>query len=440
MEQQAETALTRPRRLERMLAGAMLLTLFVKVPGLSLFPILSAGFAVALLPVTVGQLKKSAILRVLYGACLLALASGLALSLWVPRHLGVPGDPGTVATVLGWLVVIPLIVSLGVWAASFFTFRTALLLVTIGGLFGAAASEGTGWKSSFGIYETLLVLALVSRMPVAVTRLVLIGSAVLSAVLDARSMAVISLLVLVSTFVTPSVRARFTTRPFRSTVVALIGLSAALDAALWAMRAGVLGAAIQARTLEQMQGGRSVLATGRQEWSATLQLFAHNPLGYGVATQVDGGIASAGDSAVKAAGGDYTASYFRVFVFGPRTDLHSMLADLWYHFGFGGVVFAGACALVLVLGLTKAFGQQAGLSALLVYAILGAAWDLLFSPMGNSDRLMVGMLAALAVGLAQNPAGKPGAADGDDRTDGVGQEFLGHKAGSRQSRVLAGEE
>jgi len=82
-------------------------------------------------------------------------------------------------------------------------------------------------------------------------------------------------------------------------------------------------------------------------------------------------------------------------VYRERTDLHSMLADMWFRFGVGGLIVCVILAIIFVSALPRALSFVRGLGAAALFIIIVGIWDLLFSPMGNSDRMIFGLLAAM---------------------------------------------
>ncbi|MDY7540926.1 hypothetical protein [Cryobacterium sp. 5B3] len=395
--------------LERLVARLFLVTLLVKLPGLSLFPAISLVLALAFFPVVIRPIRASRVTWFIAWTAIVAVVSGVFSSMIVTPTLGTPGDPITIAMMIAWIFSIPLTVGLGVWSAQRIGTVRSLRLVFFGALVSAIVIETPfGWKGSVGAFATLFALSLFAHAPVALTRLVLVGSAALSALNDARFMSVIAIVVLLSTFSNTRFASWVKRAPFRAMVLIFGGFALVAWGAISAMQSGLLGEDIQYRTLRQMSGGRSLIEAGRTEWAASLHLFSINPFGFGVGVQVNQGVASDAVSAVKAAGGDSTANYFRTWVFGQRVDLHSMTADLWYHFGIGGVLFAVACLVLLVVSVPRIFSSIRGAGAMGMFAVLTAVWDLIFSPMGNSDRLIAGLLAAAIFGIsAQRPSEWP---------------------------------
>jgi hypothetical protein len=376
-------------------ASLVALTLLVKIPGLSLFPALTLAIGLFLLPVIATALPRIRRLVFLVSASLIAIASGFLTLLSTTSDFGTRGSASTIATVVAWLMSVPIAVALGLWALSKLRLTTAVGLMATGGLIGTIATEiPLGWKGSLGVYATVLALTIVHRLPVSVARLVLAFSAALSAVSDARFLTLIALLAFVCTFRGSRMAERMRVHPVAWSLTLAGVVALVSQGAILAMKSGLLGGDVQARTIAQTANGRSLIESGRTEWAGSLHLFSVNPFGFGIGEITNSGVARDAIARVRIAGGDVTSDYFTVSVFGERVDLHSMTVDLWYHFGLGGLVFAFACLLLLGFSLPHAVRWGGAFGGAFVFMILVAAWDLVFSPMGNSDRLILGLVIA----------------------------------------------
>lgn len=400
-----------------LVAGIVALLLVFKVPGTTLFPVLSLVLGLVLAPIVFRRLTTFQTGRLLMPLAIVALLNGVVLRLTVAPTVGTSGSLVTAATLAAWLVAVPLGVGLGWWAKDHLRPSDFVRLVVLGGLMSALLIEQPfSWKGNTGVYITMLALALLPVQRVWLVRIVLTASALVSSVSDARFMSLIAIVVLISTFVGGRARAHIARHTLPWLVVIVVALITLAQAALWAMRSGLLGPAIAARTIAQTAGGRSIVEGSRTEWAATMHLFEVHPWGFGLGEITNGGIAREAIAHVQAVGGDYTAQYFVVDVFGQRVDLHSIVADLWYHFGVAGVLFAAVALVLLVGSLPKAIGLPAGSSALVLFAVFTGVWDLFFSPMPESDRLTLALLfgalttsghlaprAALEIGMASGP-------------------------------------
>lgn len=382
------------------IAASVAFLMFLRVPGLSLFSASGLLLSIALAPVVLPRLLTSKRLFVLLAASAAALIAGIVLVFVGSSQQGTPGTPATVTTVIAWLACIPMLLALGLWCVARLGLRNALILMSLGGVASAALTEVPfGWKGSLGVYTTIIVLAWGATRRPWVLRLMIVASAVASAAFDARSMVLFACLTLVATLTNTNLSRRIRRAPLRWAIV-LGGAALALaQLSLAAMKGGLLGTTVQARMLAQTANGRSLIEAGRTEWAGTLELMRQNPLGYGVGEHIGGGPARDAIAEIREAGGDVTASYFSLNVFGDRVDLHSMTADLWYHFGIAGLLLVCVMAVVLALGLPQAVQLRNGVGLASIFVILSAFWDLAFSPMANLDRLLLGLIAAAALGL-----------------------------------------
>ena len=383
-------------RLEKILASLFLLTLLLKVPGVSFIP-LSFLVGCALLPMTWKSVRDQRLLRWLFISAPLAILTGILVEIFSVPGLATAASVSSGVQTAVWVLGFPIIIGLGVWSLERIRPRTALILVTVGGLVGAVAvSHGFAWKGTVGIYVTALLLALFAKSRV-LTFLVLLASAVVSALSDARFMTIIALLALLTWFVSRETHDKMKRR--RGTIRLVVILLAAGIAGIWAMAAGVLGQSVAQRTLDQLSHPAFIVADARVEWAATAALFQNVPGGFGVSAVPSSALQNIGVTAVQAAGGDYRAPYFLNVVFGKRVDLHSMLADLWFHFSIGGVLVAFVILVILVSGLSHSPSSRKTIGLAGVYMVLVGMWDLLFSPMANNDRLMLAILCACLMAL-----------------------------------------
>jgi hypothetical protein len=387
-----------------------LLLLFVKVPGFTLLPAIAlpafalmvTGFFIPTLRVAKGTVS-------LLCAAAIAACSGLILRfIALEIHL-VTNSPTQLSMILLWVFAFPLLVVAGYWALERVdVFRG--VVVTFAG--AAAASilnaQEFSWKGNLGIFVTLVFLALAARK-LQLTRVILAGSAVANALSDSRTMALIAVIVLLCTYLTSTHLDWVRQNPKKSLFLITGGFLTMSLVMAQAMLSGLMGQDIRRRTLLQVSGGRDLITAGRTEWAASLELFKQSPLGFGAGVTPGGGMQTDAIDAVQLAGGDYSnAFYWTYSVFGERTDLHSTLANLWVHFSVGGVILAVAIATVFAAATPNAVGLIRNLGAWPLFAVLTGSWDLLFSPMGNSDRIIMALLAAaVLIYLHRNPSKAP---------------------------------
>lgn len=179
---------------------------------------------------------------------------------------------------------------------------------------------------------------------------------------------------------------------FASTIVAWLITQAAT--------AGMLGAYLEQRTREQLEGsGGNLILGGRPEWGAAIALWRQNPLGMGI------GVTPSSD--------DYWLAV-RSMPFSTRAqqdistvaasfqqgliNFHSTFWTFWGVYGAAGVLFA-----VLTLAYTShaamvasATLKSVGLRAAVILLMLSTIWDVLFSPM-VVPHLAIAIAAALHI-------------------------------------------
>jgi O-antigen ligase len=381
------------------LAHVLLLTALVQVPGAQSVA-MAAPIALCTLPVLLlseATIAKNVRLGIatLAGCALLLGCLLAALAHWSQEQLATIPEQMAVAA---WFAGAALTVVAVVWSMGRVTPRRGMGLLAWGALFTAALtwSETTEpWKFAAGVPVTLAALVAVSGRGRIVSSIILMASAAVSAVLDARSQVVFAAIGLLALLLPANVRRFGARRP----VLSIAGLSAcvvALSTGLfYAMSHGYLGTAIAERTNRQAIAGVNPLLGARTEWAASWVLFKDRPLGFGIGVGVDESVQNAAVAAAGAVGGDASGPYFRYVVFGARVDLHSIAVNSWFHFGLLGLMAAGAAVVVIVAAIYRLLVVKAmQLDAAMLFVMAAGLWHLLFSPSGNAPE------AAVAVGLA----------------------------------------
>lgn len=376
----------------------------------------SIGFlvAAALLPVWIFSLPRFRGIRLLLTLGMLAVASGIVLSL-----------TDTVRELQPWMLNIDSLRTLGflgavgvlLWARSCVgsaltaaAYGAGLLLnALIGGI-----HDTNPWKFSYSTPITILMLGLAARSTKRSWEIAVLGVlAVVSLSADSRSLtAMLSLTAVVVLW--QMRRGRWSQRRPRPWLAILfLGLvSLAVFQIMQALTLeGALGESAQQRSQAQIQNSGSILAGGRPEFGAALALIRHQPWGFGnglLATSQDVWIAKQGMSELNY---DPNNGYVEGYMFGLGYEVHSVLGDLWINFGILGAVFAlGVVGYCLYSAASQVSTRTA--SALVVFLSLQSGWNLLFSPiLGSSHTLFLALaMAALPVGV---PVGlRRGAAPG----------------------------
>jgi len=374
---------------ERFLAGAIMLLLVVHVPGFSLVPI--AVFPALFLAVPFFHSAPLAARR-LAAATAVALISG-AIVAGVTTSMG--NRTSSIAVwgpIVLWVICIPVLVAAAAWSLRRISVRVGVLLMLAGGI-ASSAIASFEWKGTLGIFATAFLLVLFAGR--GFMSFIALGAVlVLSATNDARSMAVAAAASLLVQWI---LRERRKPRGSvqRAVRIMVIGAVAA-GLAVWAMASGVAGQQVQARTLDQLEKANPLFGV-RAEWAATTALAESHPFGFGVGVAPSDSAIGEGILAVRAAGGDWTSRYFSNVVFGERVDLHSTLANLWFHFGIGGVVVAIVVGVILFRGVRDAADSARVFGMGGIFLMLMGIWDLFFSPMADVGRIIAAIAVAFAV-------------------------------------------
>jgi hypothetical protein len=357
---------------------------------------------VVLLPIWWPALRRFWGARPLVVVGLIAVASGLWLaSLSSADHAVTPG-----VLVEDTALLVGLVLGVGViaWA------RTLLKDWQVGLWFGLglvlAISPGTGqydvnpWKFGFALPVAIVVLALAARRGWRVVEvLALLALAGASAVNDARSGFALLGLAAVITAVQVGRRRPGRRRNPLLTVVVIAALGLAVyNVGLSLVLEGALGEGTQERSLEQIERSGSVFLGGRPELAATLALMAERPVGLGPGVGATLSEILAAKTGMAAINYDPNNGYVERYMFGARTELHSVFGDLWVTFGIPGLALAAMLLLLLLRSLAIGVATKSA-SALLVYASCVSLWNFFFGPLSTSVPVLL-----LAIGLGLHRA------------------------------------
>lgn len=400
--------LAMPARPPRLTQAVAAVSVAVTGAGIDLPQGLTAGLlvALALLPVWAPVAWASGGMR------LVAVFSGIALvsGLWLTELARGDHATSTGLALSTSLEVIAIVAGLGLllWAREVLGAGGLALLFGAGLLLGisttSALYESNPWRFGFSVPITVLVLALAARAGRPwlglVAALVFAG---LSVVTDARSSFSILLLTALAAGWQLWPR-RGGRRPSWVAVVLSIlggavviynfGQSLILD--------GVLGEATRARSLAQIETSGSLLLGGRPEIAATAALMADRPLGFGsgtVPTLSDILVAKTGMAAINYQPNN---NYVENYLFGGRFELHSIVGDLWAHFGIPGIALSAVLIVVILRAVALRIAERAA-SALVVYLGVKSLWNMLFSPLQTSALLLI-LLLAIALPDRRKPS------------------------------------
>lgn len=358
--------------------------------------------ALALIPIWLPVLRRYRFAPWFFGTGLLALAAGFWLSIDHAPEAGIVREEALGQSIL--LVTVLLSVAVILWARTVLgTWRVSLVFgigLALGILPLNAQFAENPWKFSFAFPVAVLTLVLAQRSRVlGLEILALLALGVISATHDFRSM--FGQLLLALAVVVVQVPLRRTGRT-GSTLRILIGLGLlaviVYNVGQGLILGGALGAETQARSIAQLDASGSLLVGGRPEIAATLALMAHSPFGFGIGTPLTADQLMVAKEGMAAVGYDPNNGYVEVFLFGGHVELHSVIGDLWAHYGVAGIAFALVIAGSLVVGLSRRVALRRA-TPVVVFVVAQSLWFLFFGPFLSSASSL-----SLALGLVALPA------------------------------------
>ncbi len=295
-------------------------------------------------------------------------------------------------------------IGLILWARRVVPFHAVALFYASGALIAAISKAPTStnaWKYELALPTTVIVLALVGKSKSWVaTVLSLIALGVVGITNEYRSYFGFCLVAALLGLYDARPRA-LNQRLGRATIVVLMaGLVAAIyytGSAL--LVGGYFGQTLQDRSTEQVERSGSLIIGGRPEWAATLQLMQDRPGGFGLGVEpVSSEIrnAKSGLDSVGLPPDEVRDAY----MFRGQLKLHSVIADLWSNFGMIGLALGCLMLLLLINALATVLAHRIA-SALLVFLVLTASWDLLFGPIFTN---MADVGLALGLSLLHRPS------------------------------------
>ncbi|MFU8945156.1 hypothetical protein ACLRGF_00315 [Mycetocola zhadangensis] len=365
---------------------------------------ISFGVALAIIafPVTLRpwlSSRSGLVVTILAG---LALVSGLILI-----DNGLSSDPGRYfnsgmavyqASILVGLV---LAAATARWAIAVLGLNRFLILWASGLVVSAPfLSDGFAenpWKYGLALPVSVLVFSLVSRGGFVLNLTALATLVLVSTVFSYRSWIQVLVAGAIVIYVLRSAREK-PGKPRRSRVLVGFALGGSVMAFAWLLSVlaseGVLGEAVQRRTVEQASVAGNLLLGARPEWAAAWSLAGRYPLGLGMGVSPSSADWSTAvrampfsNSALQDTG--TVSGYFR----SGEVAFHSVLWTFWGTYGVLGFVLV--VVVIVLIGRALLSLDSLPLSTPLMSAVavlmIGAAWDLLFSPLA---------LTSLAVTLA----------------------------------------
>lgn len=361
-------------------------------------------YLVALIPVWFPTLARFRGARPILYLGLLALISGVALSIVNPggrefsRAL-MQGDAGLLLLFLfgiGFLLWSRETTGL-IWTTSWFALGTIVAGIRF------PSDLGSPWKYSFGIGVSIAVLAFVSRgkpRPSLEVPTALVLAAVF-ALSDSRSIfgiLVVATLIAALQVVLPPGSGRMRGALLPVTLLAILG-SATYRLAMWAINAGYLGEAARQRTIVQSElSGGNLLAGGRPEMGASINLISAQPWGYGNGLFADAAdIELAKLGMADAAGRVPDDGYVDNFMFTFGFTLHSTTAEFWVRYGLVGLATILVIVAVFVFGVLHPLARRE-LTIVTSFAAFISLWNLAFTPAAGSLYLL-----AISVAIVLQP-------------------------------------
>lgn len=296
------------------------------------------------------------------------------------------------------------------WARAQLGVRAVLMLYASGDLLTSVSQLGTtanDWKFVLSSPISLFLLGLVCTRPrrPLLECTVLLSLAAISAVNDSRShMAFCAIVVGVIAWQSIGPRLQGASgKLVQALALATIGAGAYLLGSSL-LTSGRLGAAVQARTLAQIDNSGSLIGGGRPEWFATFELVAAQPWGFGMGVIPNTRDIALGISGLQGAKVYGASDYAVKYMFAGQFRLHAITADLWSRWGVLGVVLA-----VLVLGLvvSAVLGllQAHAADAALLFVALNALWNMGFSPI-YSNLPQIGLALGLLIPFVAGSSGR----------------------------------
>ncbi|WP_314855262.1 hypothetical protein [uncultured Microbacterium sp.] len=371
--------------------------------------------AVVLLPVWVPSLRAYRWAWSWLGLGLIAAATGMLLT-WIDTYR--PHSASLMAAQT--LLLLALLGCLGVllWSRREAGSPATATAFSLGILASTAISGVEGenaWKFGWSVPIYLVVLSIAMWSGRRSVELVAVCVLALTTVVtDSRS--VTSFLVLAAALVLWQMRpAPARRRPRTWATIAGMGLMAL--SAYYAMQSliyeGVFGEAALERSQAQIETSGSLIAGGRPELGASIALLLRTPLGIGSGLSPTAGDIWVAKTGMAALNYNPDNGYVDRFMFGGHFEVHSVLGDLWLLFGLPGALLGITALIGLVYGLGRQVARRQA-SALVIFVSAFSVWNIFFSPLTGSYRLLALALALVAVEVAPRRIGSRSSVDDMD--------------------------
>ncbi|MEP6629671.1 MAG: O-antigen polymerase [Lapillicoccus sp.] len=368
------------------------------------------GSAVVL-GVVLAPLWLRVVSRYAWGFAPFVLGATALVSGWLLTEDARSTHATSTSALLGYsLLFLSLITGIGVllWARTLLG-RGAATWFGLGLLAHAALAPPTPnlWKYTLSVPAAVLLLALAAwRRSRLLEGVALVGLIAVSALRDSRSLAsmlVMALALVVWQVVRGWLRLRSTALRTMVTV-ALLGVAtyATMQALILD---GYLGDAARERTLQQLDASGTLITGGRPELGASAALIARQPWGYGTGTMPSSTDLLVAKSGMSSLNYDPNNGYVERYLFGQGYEVHSILGDLWIHFGIAGAVLGLTLVGMIVSGAASRIAVGSA-SALVLYVTVQTVWDQLFSPF-YTESIAVLMLAVALTAVPRRPRPSP---------------------------------
>jgi hypothetical protein len=369
-------------------------------------PRLALVVAIALLPVWIGEVFQRRIPRAMFLVVPFCVASGVCLALFASSGLRV----NWVVHVNALLFFLYCMVAFGLllWAAAMTSAGSMLAIYAMAllgtGLLTPQTDTASAWKYTFALPTTILFLVVASRTrKLWAAQGVLVLMAAVSLLAAYRSFTGFCVGVVVLTIVlqwmpkggrAPSLK-RKNRRRRRGTVQQTIiaALTAVLVYGLFSALAlnGYLGDAIRTKSIEQTSTGVPLLAGGRPEWAATLELVKSRPFGFGPGVMPSSENILDAKLALLKLGVGIEGNYVNQYIFGHQLKLHSIMADLWASFGLAGLLLSFLMLVAVGRSLPRSIFEPA--VALRLFMAVICAWFIFFGPILSNLPTVLWLLA-----------------------------------------------
>lgn len=375
---------------------------------------LTTGYAAAILliPVWLPVLRQYWGARVVMGLGALAALTGI----WLTEAASADHTTSRTNMITTTFLLLGTLCGVGaiLWARRVLPTYQVGLWFGVGLALAEVTSDGrlssNPWKFAYAIPGAILLLSFVNRPGRrALEVLALLVLAGVSALQDSRSY--FATFLLAAVIVAWQLRPAFSNR--RTSTFGAVAFMCVLGAAIYNLGTalivdGYLGHDVQARSIAQIDTSGSLLLGGRPELAASVALMKDQPWGFGSGTVPNLADILVAKSGMAAVNYNPNNGYVENFMFGGDFKLHSVVAELWAHFGIPGLALGLAIGVVVVRNLGTLVSNRRA-SAVVTFLACFTLWNLLFSPVyGSVPTVMLALGLGFVVLGAQPQPPRPG--------------------------------